>query len=43
MTGEVRNPAYAVALRAARELFAEGTYTSLAGALDYARLNALLG
>jgi 2-methylisocitrate lyase-like PEP mutase family enzyme len=39
----VAEAAYAVAARAARELLAEGTYTSLSGALDYATLNALLG
>jgi 2-methylisocitrate lyase-like PEP mutase family enzyme len=38
----VAEAAYAVAGRAARELLAEGTYTSLSGALDYATLNALL-
>ena len=38
----VAEAAYTVAHRAARELLAEGTYTSLDGALDYATLNALL-
>lgn len=35
--------AHAVVRRAARELLAEGTYTSLAGGLDYGELNSLLG
>ncbi len=34
--------AYAVARRAARELFEDGTYTSLEGGLDYGELNALM-
>jgi 2-methylisocitrate lyase-like PEP mutase family enzyme len=38
----VAQAAYAVASRAARELLTEGTYASLAGALDYGALNALL-
>ncbi|MBP2706636.1 isocitrate lyase/phosphoenolpyruvate mutase family protein [Microbispora sp. RL4-1S] len=33
--------AYAVAQRAARELFADGTYTTLDGALGYGEINAL--
>jgi 2-methylisocitrate lyase-like PEP mutase family enzyme len=38
----VAEAAYAVVERAARELLAEGTYAALAGAKDYAALNALL-
>lgn len=39
----IAEAAYAVARRAARELLATGTYESLTGALDYGRLNTLLG
>src|SRR4051812_23765727 len=39
----IAEAAYAVARRAARELLTTGTYESLTGALDYGRLNALLG
>ncbi|TDD65795.1 isocitrate lyase/phosphoenolpyruvate mutase family protein [Jiangella aurantiaca] len=38
----VASAAYAVAQRAARELFADGTYTSLEGGLAYGELNALM-
>lgn len=38
----VAQAAYAAVSRAARELLADGTYSALAGALDYAELNALL-
>lgn len=39
----IAQAAHAVVRRAARELLAEGTYTSLAGGLDYGELNSLLG
>jgi hypothetical protein len=39
----IAEAAYAVVRRATRELLATGTYESLTGALDYGRLNALLG
>ncbi|MEV6867659.1 isocitrate lyase/phosphoenolpyruvate mutase family protein [Streptosporangium subroseum] len=39
----IAQAAYAVARSAARELLATGTYESLTGALDYGRLNTLLG
>jgi len=38
----VAEAAYAVARRAARELFSTGTYGSLAGALNYQEVNSLL-
>ncbi|NUP01078.1 MAG: isocitrate lyase/phosphoenolpyruvate mutase family protein [Nonomuraea sp.] len=38
----VAQAAYAVARRATAELFASGTYTEVAGALDYSELNELL-
>ncbi|NUR89160.1 MAG: isocitrate lyase/phosphoenolpyruvate mutase family protein [Nonomuraea sp.] len=38
----VAQAAYAVARRAATELFTAGTYTELSGALDYSELNTLL-
>lgn len=39
----IAQAAHAVVREAARELLAEGTYTSLAGGLDYGELNSLLG
>jgi 2-methylisocitrate lyase-like PEP mutase family enzyme len=39
----VAQAAYAVARRAATELFGPGTYAELTGALDYSELNTLLG
>ncbi|MFJ2033379.1 isocitrate lyase/phosphoenolpyruvate mutase family protein [Streptosporangium sp. NPDC087985] len=38
----IAETAYAVARRAALELFGSGTYTALAGALDYSEVNVLL-
>ncbi|MGW6054610.1 isocitrate lyase/PEP mutase family protein [Streptomyces sp. NPDC055189] len=38
----IAQAAHAIAREAARELLAEGTYTSLAGGLDYGELNTLL-
>jgi 2-methylisocitrate lyase-like PEP mutase family enzyme len=39
----IAEAAYAVVRNSARELLAAGTYTTLAGALDYGNLNRLLG